>query len=71
MRYGKNKQWRLLYCRTCQARFSERKGTSLFGTRLDTQKIVSVLAHISEGCGMRKTSRLAGVHRDTVTVVPP
>jgi hypothetical protein len=29
-------------------------------------KIVSVLDHISEGCGVRKTSRLTGVHRDTV-----
>ena len=26
-RYGKDKQRRLLYCRTCKARFSERKGT--------------------------------------------
>jgi len=25
------------------------------------------LEHISESCGVRKTSRLAGVHRDTVT----
>jgi len=64
--YGKNKQFRLLYCRTCQKRFSERKGTPFFGARLDTETIVSVLAHVSEGCGVRKTSRLTGVHRDTV-----
>jgi hypothetical protein len=29
-------------------------------------KMVSVLDHISEGCGIRKTSRLTGVHRETV-----
>jgi len=65
--YGKNKQFRLLYCRTCKQRFSERKGTPLFGARLDNEKLLSVLDHLSEGCGVRKTSRLVGVHRDTVT----
>lgn len=29
--------------------------------------MVSLLEHISEGCGVRKTSRLVQVHRDTVT----
>ena len=29
--YGRNQPIRLLYCRTCKARFSERKGTPLFG----------------------------------------
>jgi len=67
MRYGKNKQSRLLYCRTCRARFSERKGTPLFRARLSEEKLISMLEHISEGCGIRKTSRLVGVHRDTVT----
>ena len=65
--YGKNRQFRLLYCRTCKQRFSERKGTALFGARLDNEKLLSVLDHLSEGCGVRKTSRLVGVHRDTVT----
>jgi hypothetical protein len=27
---------------------------------------VSVLAHIAEGCGVRKTGRLVGVSKDTV-----
>ena len=65
-RFGKNQRIRLLYCRTCKARFSERKGTPLFGARLDEKKIVSVLAHVSEGCGVRKTSRLVGVNKNTV-----
>ena len=65
MRYGKQ-QRRLLYCKTCKARFSERKGTPLFDTRLPPEQVVSVLAHIAEGCGVRKTSRLVGVNKDTV-----
>jgi hypothetical protein len=66
MRYGKDKQRRLLYCKTCRARFSERKGTPLFDTRLPEDQVVSVLAHIAEGCGVRKTGRLVGVSKDTV-----
>jgi transposase-like protein len=65
MRYGP-KQRRLLYCKVCKARFSERKGTPLFDTRLPEERVVSVLAHIAEGCGVRKTSRLVGVSKDTV-----
>jgi len=65
--YGKNNHIRLLYCRTCKKRFSERKGTPLFGLRLSEEKMISLLDHVSEGCGVRKTSRLVGVHRDTVT----
>jgi LacI family transcriptional regulator len=65
MRYGPQ-QRRLLYCKTCKARFSERKGTPLFDTRLPEDKAVSVLAHIAEGCGVRKTGRLVGVNKDTV-----
>jgi|ERR1035437_3601328 transposase-like protein len=66
-RYGPNKQRRMLRCKTCKARFSERKGTPLFGATLPEEKIRSMLEHIDEGCGVRKTSRLVGVHRDTVT----
>jgi LacI family transcriptional regulator len=66
-RFGKNQRIRLLYCRTCKARFSERKGTPLFRARLEEKKIISVLAHVDEGCGVRKTSRLVGVNTGTVT----
>jgi len=64
--YGPNKQRRMLRCRTCKARFSERKGTPLFGATLPEEKICSMLERIDEGCGIRKTGRLVGVHRDTV-----
>jgi transposase-like protein len=65
MRYGPQ-QRRLLRCRTCKARFSERKGTPLFDSRLPEDQVVSVLAHVAEGVGVRKTSRLVGVTRNTV-----
>jgi LacI family transcriptional regulator len=67
MRYGPNKERRLLRCSTCKARFSERKGTPLFDARLPADTTVAVLAHVAEGVGTRKTARLTGVHPDTVT----
>ena len=65
-RYGLGKQRRLLACRTCQIRFSERKGTPLFDTRLSEEKAISILQHLAESCGVRKTGRLVGVNKDTV-----
>jgi len=65
-RYGPNKSRRMLRCRTCKDRFSERKGTSLFDCRLPPEKAVSVLEHIAEGCGVRQTGRLCQVNRNTV-----
>jgi transposase-like protein len=64
-RYGPQ-QRRLLRCRTCKVRFSERKGTPLFDTRLAEDTVVAVLQHVAEGVGVRKTSRLLGVSKDTV-----
>jgi transposase-like protein len=64
-RYGRH-QRRLLYCRTCKDRFSERKGTPLFDTRLPEVQVIAVLHHLAEGCGVRQTGRLVGVSKDTV-----
>jgi LacI family transcriptional regulator len=66
-RYGPGKTRRMLRCRTCKIRFSERKGTPLFDTRLSAEKVTAVLAHVAEGIGTRKTARLTGVHPDTVS----
>ena len=65
MRYGPH-QRRLLRCRTCKSRFSERKGTPLFDARLPEDKVVAVLNHVAEGVGVRKTGRLTGVNKNTV-----
>jgi transposase-like protein len=65
-RYGRNQQYRLLYCCNCKARFSERKATPLFGSRLPRDKLLAVLQHLADGCGVRQTGRLVGVDKDTV-----
>ncbi len=52
-RYEPNQSKRILRCRTCKARFSERKGTPLFDARLPAKKVESVLEHVAEGCGVR------------------
>jgi transposase-like protein len=66
-RIGPNKERRVLACRTCQKRFSERKGTALYRSKLPDDKALSVLQHLQESCGVRQTSRLVGVNKNTVT----
>ncbi len=65
-RYGKGKQRRMLYCRSCKDRFSERKGTPLFGSQLTEEKAVSILEHLAQRNGVRATARLVKVNRNTV-----
>ena len=64
---GKWRDIRQLYCRLCRKKFSERKGTPLYDLKLPADKVVAVLEHIREGCGVRQTGRLVGVGKDTVT----
>ena len=64
--YGKHDRIRLLYCKACKYRFSERKGTPLFHTHLPEEKARSVLQHLSEGCGVPQTGRLVDVHPNSV-----
>jgi transposase-like protein len=65
-RYGRAKQRRMLVCRTCQTRFSERKGSALFASRLPEDQALAVFGHLQDGCGIRQTARLTGVDKDTV-----
>jgi LacI family transcriptional regulator len=65
-RYGKDKQYRLLYCRTCKARFSERKGTPLFGSQLTEEKALSIVEHLDPCTGVRATAKLVKVAPNTV-----
>jgi hypothetical protein len=51
----------------CKARFSEFKGTAPFNPKLPHDKVLAVLQHLAEGCGVRQTARLVGVNEDTVT----
>lgn len=63
---GQSKRIRMVYCHSCGAHFSERKGTVLEQSRLPEDRVVAMLEHIREGCGTRPTSRLAGVDKNTV-----
>jgi transposase-like protein len=65
-RNGPNKERHVLACRTCQQRFSERKGTALYNAKLPEDKALAVLQHLQESCGVRQTSRLVGVNKNTV-----
>ena len=60
-----DQQHRLLYCRTCKARFSERKGTPLFGSQLTEDKAVELRAprRAQRRAGHRAVDR---VNRNTV-----
>lgn len=64
---GKGQHIRMIYCRTCKAHFSERKGTVLEQSKLPEEKSLAVLEHLREGNGTRPTARLVGVDKDTVT----
>jgi transposase-like protein len=63
---GKQKDIRLLRCRTCGKRFSERKGTVFYRAHTPVEKVVSILEHVQDGCGMRQAGRLMHVKEDTV-----
>jgi hypothetical protein len=65
--YGPDRSRRLLWCKSCKARFSQRKGTPLFQSHLPQDKALAVLEHLDDGCGVRQTSRLLKVHQRTVT----
>ncbi len=65
-RYGKDQRRRMLDCRTGTARFSERKGTPLFGSQLTEEQALSIFEHLAYRNGVRATARLVKVNRNTV-----
>src|SRR3954454_4316959 len=65
-RYGRDKRRRMLYCRSCEARSSERKGAPLFGPQLTEEEAVSIFEHRAERNGVRATARLVKANRNTL-----
>src|SRR5437764_5421230 len=53
-------------CLTCAKTFQAPKIKSLDNARLAEGKALAVLSHLIEGCSVRSTERLTGVHRDTI-----
>ena len=68
-KYGKEKDKDLLYCRTCGKRFASTRATAFFGLHLSDDKIAQIIHHAAEGVGVRATSRLLGINKDTVNRV--
>jgi len=57
---------RLLRCKTCNKRFSERHHTVYSGLRLEEQTITDILSCLAEGMSIRGCARIKGVSKDTV-----
>ena len=68
-KYGKDRDKDLLYCRTCGKRFASTRATAFFGLHLSDDKISQIIHHAAEGVGVRATSRLLGINKDTVNRV--
>ena len=66
-RFGKDRKGQQRYrCLTCGKTFGEPKVKILDNMILAEGKALSVLQHLVEGCSVRSTERLTGVHRDTI-----
>ena len=68
-KYGKDRDKNLLYCRTCGKRFASTRATAFFGLHLSDDKIAQIIHHAAEGVGVRATSRLLDINKDTVNRV--
>ncbi|MFC1864035.1 hypothetical protein ACFL1Z_08815 [Thermodesulfobacteriota bacterium] len=68
-KYGKDRDKDLLYCRTCGKRFASTRATAFFGLHLSDDKIAQIIHHAAEGFGVRATSRLLDINKDTVNRV--
>jgi transposase-like protein/IS1 family transposase len=53
-------------CLTCKKTFIEPYDKPVGEMILSEEKIISVLQHLVEGCSIRSTERITGVHRDTI-----
>jgi len=66
-RYGKYGVIRMLKCTTCGTYFSERRSTALYNCKLQEDKALEVIYHLSKGRSIRKINRLTGVSRDAIS----
>ncbi len=64
-KYGRDNR-RLLRCRTCNLRFSERRNTFFFGLHTQESKIKEVILCLLDGKSFREAAVIAGIDKDTV-----
>jgi len=66
--YGESER-RMLYCRTCKGRFSEKKCTAFFRTKYSSGTIGEIIRLAAEGNGVRATARILGLDKNGVNRV--
>ncbi len=64
-RYGRDRR-KLLKCKTCNSKFSERRSKFFFGLHTKESKIKEVMLHLLEGKSFREAAAAADVDKDTV-----
>lgn len=64
-RYGRRGR-KLLKCRTCNSKFSERRSTFFFGLHTEESKIREVILYLLEGKSFREAAEAAEIDKDTV-----
>lgn len=66
-RFGKDRKGNQRFrCLSCGKTFQEPRVKILDNMTVADDKALSVLSHLIEGCSIRTTERLTGVHRDTI-----
>ena len=63
---GKDKAIRRLYCKTCGARFSERKGSLMAYCKLPMAVVVRIVKCLTHGCSVEATADICEVDTRTV-----
>jgi len=64
-RYGRDGR-RLLRCKTCNFKFSERRNSFFFGLHTKESKIQEVIQYLLDGKSFRQAAATAGIDKDTV-----
>jgi len=69
-KFGKDRRGQQRYrCLKCGHTFIEPRIKPLGKMTLAEDKVLTVLHHLVEGCSIRSTERITGVHRDTILAV--
>ncbi len=64
-RYGKNRR-KLLKCKTCNSKFSERRSSFFFGLHTKETTIKEVIHHLLDGMSFREAAIASDLDKDTV-----
>lgn len=66
-KFGKDRNGNQRFrCLDCKKTFQQEREKPLGEMQLAMNKVIDVLKHLVEGCSIRTTERITGVHRDTI-----